>query len=74
MRRWRRVEMRNNNLDDLKEDTLGGSIVLGVDGDLEIRAEYRKVLDTPTDHYIISRGEWGCVESNHDLGIQSPAS
>jgi hypothetical protein len=28
------------DLDNLKEDTSGGLIVLGIDGDLEIRAEY----------------------------------
>jgi len=35
------IEVWYDDLDDLKEDTSGGLIVLGVDGDLEIRAEYR---------------------------------
>ena len=35
------AEVWYDDLDDFKEDASGGLIVLGVDGDLEIRAEYR---------------------------------
>ena len=35
------AEVWYDDLDDFKEDASGGLIVLGVDGDLEVSAEYR---------------------------------
>jgi hypothetical protein len=38
---WRCGKVWYDDLDNLKEDTSGGLIVLGIDSDLEVSAEYR---------------------------------